>query len=137
MQQAPFFIPRAGLIRVEEIDREHQAVVDALETVRLHLECDSEANLRKTLEVGDLLRSHFRDEEKLMGEYGYPNLAQHTVHHDRTLGTVFRILGNVEIAGVVTLEDLRDIYRTLIDDIFAADVAFSNFLLAQGFLRSD
>jgi|GEM_PF-784164 len=123
-----FFIPRSGLIGHETIDAEHEEVVEALEVVRAHLENRSYEHFKKTREVCDLLQGHFRSEEKIMAAAEFPHLETHVVHHDQSLGHIYRILGNAQLAGTVSIADLRDIYRGLLNDIFVADGHFSAFI---------
>ncbi len=132
MKRAPFFIPRSGRMEVPEIDDEHKEIVEALDQVRQHIDEGQEANLAKTREVGNSLVSHFRSEERLMQDYHYLHLPQHIIHHDQSLGMIYRILGNCENLGRVEIEDLRSLYRVLIDDIFSADMHFSAYLLDIG-----
>lgn len=98
MREARFFIPRAGVVNIRQIDAEHGEVVEALETVRRHIEEGGYENVRRTREVCTLLAEHFKSEERLMGRMAYPLLPQHIVHHDQCLGQVYRILGNAERA---------------------------------------
>lgn len=123
-----FFIPGSGLIGIEQIDKEHLAVVEALEIVRQHIDHDQEVSRTKTREVVDLIIGHFRDEEELMRREEYPHLDAHIRHHDQSLAQLYRILGNTDLAGGVTQGDLQDIYRNLLDDIFSADMNFSAYL---------
>lgn len=140
-QQSParvrgsFFIPRTGLVGVEEIDEDHQSVVDALEDVRRHLDDAQYEHVRKTREITQTVLAHFRREEELMRRVDYPHVDAHTLHHDQSLGHIYRIVGNTELAGEVKIGDLRDLYRTLLDDIFSADQSFHNYLVDTGRLR--
>jgi len=131
MSSLKFFVPRAGKIHVDAVDREHEEVVAALDLVREHINNAEFEVVAKTREVGNLLLSHFRSEERLMKSFEYPHLNHHIVHHDQSLGSVYRILGNCEMHSRVDIEELRDLFRILIDDIFSADMAFSNYLMAQ------
>jgi len=130
-----FFIPRSGLVGIDEIDDDHQSVVDALEEVRVHLEDKAYSHVPKTREIVQTLLSHFRREEDLMRSADYPHTEAHCMHHDQTLGHIYRIVGNAELSEKVTLGDLRDLYRTLLDDIFSADLNFQNYLFATNRLR--
>ena len=131
MDSLKFFVPRAGKIHVDEVDNEHEEVVEALDLVCLHIDNAEFETVSKTREVGNLLLSHFKSEERLMKSFEYPHLNQHTVHHDQSLGSVYRILGNCEMHRRVDIEELRDLFRILIDDIFSADMAFSSYLMTQ------
>jgi hemerythrin-like metal-binding protein len=135
MHRVTFKIPRAGIIGLDAIDDEHEEVVECLDFVRLHIEEGSASNLRKTREACQLLLAHFKSEERLMQSHSYPHLAHHVVHHDQTLGAIYRILGNCEHIQAVGIEDLRELFRVLIDDIFSADIAFSSYLARTGVIR--
>ena len=126
-ERSAFFIPRSGLIGHETIDAEHAEVVEALEEVRAHLENRSYEHFKKTQEICDLLQGHFRSEEKIMAAAEFPHLETHVVHHDQSLGQIYRILGNAQTFGEVTINDLQDIYRNLLSDIFTADGHFSAY----------
>ncbi|RVU38959.1 hypothetical protein EOI86_06760 [Hwanghaeella grinnelliae] len=121
---------------MQEIDDDHQSVVDALEEVRIHLENSEYSHVKKTREITQTLLSHFRHEEDLMRHVDYPHTEAHCIHHDQTLGHIYRIVGNAELQETVTLGDLRDLYRTLLDDIFSADMNFHKYLLETNRLRN-
>ena len=124
------------MVGVQEIDDDHQSVVDALEDVRRHLDDEAYSHVKKTREITQTLLSHFRREEDLMRHAEYPHTDAHCMHHDQTLGHIYRIVGNAELQKSVSLGDLRDLYRTLLDDIFSADMNFHNYLLETNRLRS-
>lgn len=128
-----FFIPKSGHIDVQEIDEQHADVIEALEVVRVHLRDTSYAHIPKTREVCDLLQAHFREEEEIMAKVDYPHLEQHILHHDQSLGHIYRVLGNAQMTQHLGMDDLRDIYRTLLNDIFSADMSFSAFLKNREF----
>ncbi|MDF1750428.1 MAG: hemerythrin family protein [Alphaproteobacteria bacterium] len=129
MKNLQFFVPRAGKINITDIDDDHIHIVAALDEVRQNMDNPEYRTIAKAREVATLLLKHFKDEERLMSDYKYPRLHQHMVHHDQALGNVFRILGACEMREEVNIEDLRDIFRIMIDDIFSADMAFSNYVL--------
>lgn len=129
MKNLQFFVPRSGKINVDKIDHDHDTIVAALDDVRQNIDNPDYRTVKKAREVGNLLLAHFKDEERLMSDYNYPYLHQHMVHHDQSLGTVYRILGECELRNQISIEELRDLFRILIDDIFSADMAFSNYVL--------
>ena len=130
-----FFIPKSGLVGLDELDEDHQSVVDALEDVRVHLEDRAYSHIKKTREITQTVLSHFRREEGLMMRADYPHTGAHCLNHDQTLGHIYRIVGNAELCEKVTIGDLRDLYRTLLDDIFSADLNFQTYLVETNRLR--
>jgi hemerythrin-like metal-binding protein len=129
MQHLQFFVPRSGKINIDDIDKDHDAIVAALDDVRQNMDNPKYRTVKKAREIGDLLQAHFKAEERLMSDHEYPHLHQHIRHHDQSLGSIYRILGDCEIHDQVGIEDLREFFRILIDDIFSADMAFSNYVL--------
>ncbi len=130
-----FFVPKAGLVGIEEIDADHDEIVQALEALRLHLDDDGFPAVAKIHDVVAHLTGHFEREEYLMRQTAYPNADDHARHHHRALTEIWRVVAQVDANGAVGLAELRDLFRVLMDDIFPADLHFHDYLVSTNRLR--
>ena len=76
----------------ELIDSQHKRLIDAINDF-----CDSinkgndKAVIQKAVDnLTYYVKTHFSDEEKLMGEYGYPQFELHRRMHERLMQSVHR-----------------------------------------------
>jgi hemerythrin-like metal-binding protein len=118
----PRKIPESWIIGHIEIDSEHQELLDILH------DCQDNQTRKKEDPCGCwalffiALRKHFRREEVVMAEFGYPGLAHHCFHHNAVLRD-YRKLEHLPQS--VFLEEALD---TIINDIVTHDLSFQSYL---------
>ncbi len=113
-------------IGVKSIDKQHRQLIDI--TNRL-IEDSSDDNVSEALrEMVDFCDSHFKHEEKLMKEFGYPGFDhQHTSHREfmsKTLEFCTESMRNMEIAPSSIIIFLKE---WLVDHILDEDQQLKHF----------
>ena len=108
------------MIGIQEIDADHQEIVEALEGLRLHLDDEAYAPVSKLQDLVALLTAQFRREEDLMRQAEYPQANGHSYRHAKTIAEIQDVAFRVQSSGQVDIADLRSIFKVLMEDIFAA-----------------
>lgn len=134
MDQRPEFGDKF-LVGVEQIDREHRKLFDiAAQTYDALGVSDAvgQAMLRDAVaELIDYTATHFANEEGLMAEAGYPELAMHQDQHRHLLARARDMEMRVEIEDSAVAVDLTHfLYRWLIEHIESSDRRFGDYVLA-------
>jgi hemerythrin len=124
-ERAPFFLPPSLLIGLVEIDQEHQHLIEIIYRV------ESAASTRQHLQdIVASLAEHFANEERAMRQTGYPQLAEHAVHHTAVLARVREIANRSDGA------PLSDLIHALLEDILRADLPFKSYLQGKGLVAA-
>ncbi|MFC5864482.1 bacteriohemerythrin [Acidicapsa dinghuensis] len=74
-------------VGIRSIDDQHGILLDALNELRTALLMDADSQtIRPMLKrVSELMRMHGESEDRLLAQYGFPDLASHRVDHQRLL----------------------------------------------------
>lgn len=72
---------------------------------------------------------HFRHEEQIMSDAGYPKLAEHQQIHEDMIDTIFRLQKSYEEASLrLEMETMKFVKSWLIEHILENDYLFRDFL---------
>ncbi len=121
-------------IGVEQIDREHRGLVDAINAFHDSMLAGQAAGTLTSVlsKLIDYTQTHFRNEEQLLRRLGYPDFAAHKKEHDLLTANVLELkegLGAGRIkASIETMRFLRD---WLVNHIMRTDMAYKPFLAAK------
>lgn len=119
------------LIGQATIDEEHKMLFRLINDFHSHWmekrdRQDIARVLNRLIQYGE---QHFRDEERIMAEEGYPKLAEHRAIHEKLVDEIFKL--NEELADKSQLLE-RDMTKFLkqwlVDHIVYNDYEFRNFL---------
>ena len=128
----PFFLPPALSISFNRIDEQHQELIDII-----NLAATAPKRLDAHLSrLNAALAEHFAHEEGVMEAEGYPQLAEHKLHHSHILRRVQEITNGLAKNGNSARDGLNNIFTSLIDDILRADLPFKTFLQGKGVIAS-
>ncbi len=129
--RAPFFLPPSLSISFNRIDEQHQELIDIVNRAARAPKRMNE-QLKK---LNASLVEHFAHEEDVMRAEGYPQLAEHKIHHGHILSRVQDISRGLGKGGS-SRAGLDSIFHSLIDDILRADLPFKTFLQGKGLIES-
>tara|TARA_B100000315_G_scaffold43957_1_gene38925 strand:+ start:4471 stop:4878 length:408 start_codon:yes stop_codon:yes gene_type:complete len=83
-------------VNIEELDQQHKQLLNIVnefdEAVETKKEEETTKNILKNLL--DYADMHFKKEEELMDQHGYPEIAEHKKQHDDLLEELFHIYKN-------------------------------------------
>jgi len=126
-------LPASLSIAYGNIDAEHQGLVDTLNAALRMSRSEPNAPVNYFLpflrNLRDGMKHHFLHEEQEMAKLGYPELAQHKLHHANCARRLEEIQAAI-VAGEKTADkDLLDeLFDMILDDIIRADSGFKSFL---------
>jgi len=117
------------------LDEEHKGLV--LEINRLYEAVRDKRGEMITAEILNMLEvytsEHFQHEERLMGEYHYPELGEHKAKHQQMIDTVQSMkLRSVAGSEALAVELLRFLREWLMDHILTVDKKYGAFLESRG-----
>lgn len=123
-------------VGVETFDRDHKILVDLID--QLH-EAFVTGNVRETVEqvltvLVDYTETHFRREEELMAETGYPASAEHKLQHEELKQQVIDILNRFRSDPDSSMgnEVLGFLHNWLTFHILETDMAYKAFFIEKG-----
>lgn len=122
-------------VQIESIDEQHQKLIAMLNELFTALKNDEEkAYLQKLLQgLADYTVEHFRDEEKLMQDKGYPEYAEHKTQHEGFVTKVSEFKEKFEAGEeMLAVEVLDFISDWIYSHIMGVDQKYSAFLLEKG-----
>lgn len=110
------------------IDRQHKKLFEL--AAQMVSDSDHMRVMRTLAALSDYVVVHFREEEKLLEQVGYPHLAAHKALHDNFRSRLARLYAN---AGGMTLDQIAAEVRRLINEwlaqhIMAADREYAQHL---------
>jgi hemerythrin-like metal-binding protein len=119
------------LVGEETIDAQHRKIVRLMAHVQT-LALDEEADLRRAVAaLVEHVRTHFADEEKLMAQSGYPDLATHRAHHVNMLRDLMMVVastgGEAELSQEVAGTVRRFVEAWVIGHVRHADREFAGY----------
>lgn len=110
------------------IDSQHKKLFDL--AAALIQDADHQRVMRTLAALSEYVIVHFRDEEKMLAEVGYPGLAAHKQSHDAFRARLAKLYGS---ASGMTLDHIAAEVRQLINDwlanhILVADREYAAYL---------
>lgn len=104
---------------IDDIDHEHQNMIEAINALGKRLDNDSGANeiQRDLSRIHELIEAHFALEEMMMRKHSYAGFREHKAHHDQLLDDIRDIMDDVEETHAYT-PALRDALKTRISEWF-------------------
>ena len=136
---ARYVIPTTLSIPYGSVDSEHQDLVDGLNALALLLEPQQDTGANSIPSILMALRkslaAHFLNEEQVMADLGYPELAEHKRIHalcTARFNCIFQTVGRKEIELSERLLD--EMFDIIVSDVIGADSRFKSFLYAQNIL---
>lgn len=120
------------------IDADHRQLVAIINDISDAIDDDRMTECRGLLESFlDVAAQHFRTEEGLLSEIGFPRIGEHSAYHAELLMRATAI--KEMCAGLTETTKLRqcfeDLARFMVDDIVRGDLDFKSFLEANGLVR--
>jgi hemerythrin len=122
-------------VGVFEMDRQHKKLIGMLNRLINEPEAQTQSETISDLLSGMIAyaREHFRDEEALMAEYGYPfkdqQMEQHKAFVKKTVDFCSAVEVGVDSVPQVMLDYLKD---WLIQHILQQDMGYKTFFLKRG-----
>ncbi len=110
---------------VDEVDKQHRHMFDLLSRLQDSIgKPDSDRLVGETLkDLVEHARVHFRDEERLMEEVGYHDIARHRALHKTYLERIAAILRRLKAGQQVTVTDLISfLERWLVEHLLGEDI---------------
>jgi hemerythrin len=92
---------------VPEVDFEHEALIDAINTLSELLQADDASDIIPSLlaEIHSQIEGHFALEEKIMRDQGFLGYEAHKEDHDRLLEQIRDIMSETKTLDEPTLRD--------------------------------
>ncbi len=122
-------------VGVAEIDRQHKKLIDMIN--KLH-QAMSQGKGKQVVEpvLADLVNycaTHFKAEEKLMADAGYPELDSHREKHQKMTQKVLALQADVKAGkATITMEVMRFLEQWLDKHILGTDKKYGPHLNAKG-----
>ena len=119
------------LIGNEIIDAEHQELFSLINTFHsLWMEKHARQDIAKVLnQLIVYAQMHFRHEEKIMSDAGYPKLDQHQQIHEAMIDTIFKLQQSYEDKNLhVEMDTMKFVKSWLIEHILQNDYLLRDFL---------
>jgi len=119
------------LVGLPAIDNEHRMLVDMINRISTEIE---EASYELCIKLFDDFEesaiSHFRHEEKLFEELGYPSIVGHRTYHDDLILQVRELkgLGYDKVSKEALFRRFVEMADFVVDDILRGDLEFKEFL---------
>jgi hemerythrin len=124
-------------VGIDEIDAQHQALIDLINEVRDAVVegLERERQLDALGRLAEYTKIHFAVEESLMRIFGYPDYERHKVQHEGLIRSMLDLQRRLDLDGAPLDEGLmRHLRHWLLDHILQSDQDYSRFFLAAGAL---
>lgn len=135
-----FDLPRAALVGFGSIDREHQTLFDILNDIAAEFANGGPINgagfAPHVANLRDHMAAHFEHEEAEMAQVRYGGTDGHAAHHAGILAKLDAFHATVRSQPTTTAEITFELFDRLLDDVLRADLAFKDFLVANGYTHS-
>ena len=122
-------------VKVEQLDQQHKRLVDMINDLYEAMKAGTGKETTETIlsELIDYTLVHFADEERLLTQHGYPEIADHIVLHEVFTRQVMEYDNKIKTGcSVLTLELMMFLQTWLVGHIKCEDMKFSQFLNANG-----
>jgi hemerythrin-like metal-binding protein len=131
-----FKLPMVAEFGFGNIDAEHQDIADCInDCLVTAAKGDDALPPHHLMMLRQKMAGHFRNEEALMEDLGFPLLAPHRGHHRNILDKLDRLQADCARKGRIGLNDVRGFLEGLIEDVLHADLPFKTFLYEREILR--
>ena len=131
-----FDIPTAALIHYKEIDLEHQALVEILNSLTHAFGENNQLNgalfYEQAIQFLHAFEHHSANEEKEMADLAFPGLAIHRKHHANSIDKVQQIANEALQRPFVIKSSFFELFDRLIDELLRDDILFREFLDGRG-----
>lgn len=119
-------------VKVPSIDNQHKRLFALMGEVKQLKDKESEDVKPVLKELLDYTLKHFIYEENLMEEYGFAELEDHRIAHDKLTGQVMDLKHKVDNNEHIELESLLDFLNDwLVNHILKTDMKYSELLLQK------
>jgi len=120
------------LVGVKKIDEQHQELINRINTVTsMGLKAASKEEIQKTLDLlSEYVIEHFRDEEALQMQSGYPKLEEHKLMHKAYLARLDELKKDFASNGPsprFSLSLSESVISWIVKHIKFADASFGRF----------
>lgn len=122
-------------VGIESIDNDHKKLLHLINNLQTAIDYKTDKLFeRQTLdEVLDYTKYHFRREEGLMENNGYPDFVPHKEKHDKMIEVVNKYVHAYEKGESDAIESLLAYLKSwLINHINGTDQEYSEFLISKG-----
>lgn len=121
-------------VNIRIFDEEHKKLIDCLNKLYEAVERgEGSMMVGGTLqEFMDATSAHFVHEEKVLSQYNFPTLKEHTSEHNKLLDDIrsYKVMCDRENA-VLTIDSLQALERWLLDHIVKEDKKYTTFLMKK------
>jgi len=122
-------------VGVQEMDEEHRTFIGRVNGLnKAVIEYRDKATIRRLMD-GMLVEAanHFKNEERLLLEWSYPDSAAHAAKHAQLMQQLHRVKSEFETPAISFLGALKglQINQLLIDHLFKEDMKYRDFLRAR------
>jgi hemerythrin len=122
-------------VGIHEIDRQHlelaalfNQLADSLHSASVN-GCVRAPSLPLVVQLLDETRKHFKDEERIMQKYNYPDLLDHHREHVMLLAELRDFIREIQAERrSIDLNSLTALKHWLINHVIDVDLAFARFL---------
>lgn len=122
-------------VGIESIDNDHKkllSLINNLQTSALYY-TGEEFDRQALKELLNYTEYHFKREEKLMEENGYPDFAAHKAQHQKMTEKIKEMVTTYEQDDEQTILELAQFLRNwLVNHINGSDQEYSGFLIKKG-----
>ena len=134
--KTPFFVlDNDLLVGIKQIDQEHQILINLINEL---YEFMSQGKGKEIIEktIADLINYtefHFKSEEKLLSDYGYPEFRSHLLKHYMLVKEVKEMQENYRSGRLLVIPKVSDFLKEwLTQHIRISDKHYAIFLKAKG-----
>jgi hemerythrin len=123
-------------VGIPSIDEQHKVLINFINDLNRAM-ADGEANViigDILLGLGQYTKKHFKYEEELFTQYGYPSSEPHVKEHQLLLEQVssLKLRFESDLSGSISLEIMQFLKNWLVNHIQQSDKEYSQFLISKG-----
>lgn len=122
-------------VGIESIDQQHRKLVTLINSLQTAIDYNTgESFEREALDaLVDYTKTHFKYEEDLMEQNGYPAFAAHRAEHERMIANVDEVLASYREDPDNAMQNANAFLKDwLINHINGTDKQYSKFLIDKG-----
>ena len=114
----------------EEIDRDHQSLIDIVNEIEAAIRCGTGTNQRLLNSLVETVDSHFRSEEAILRNISYPDSRRHAQYHADSFARAAALRDACEVASDNRdwEESFRELRGLVINEIVMDDIEFKGYL---------
>lgn len=118
----------------DTVDSQHQELFRLINDFHTHwLESRDRQEIARVLnQLISYAEMHFRDEERIMEDAGFPQLVEHQQIHEAMIDTIFKLHASYAEGGLrLEMDAMKFVKSWLVDHILENDYLFRDFLVRQ------